>query len=169
MLAVGLGYASSEKVPSHSGLYIFSVNAGFSPWHWYIYQMACNQGISRSGISSELSRSLLWQPLWDLEAPMWPLAGPLWVGAVFSTLLVTQREKWESSRLMQCWDPPLKPLCSYIIQLECSVVSWFLGQLAESLTIPLFLLLLAKKCYPPVASFSLFATTVWRSIIKILK
>lgn len=51
---------------------------------------------------------------------------------------------------MQSQGPhPKLQLCvagGYIIQLECGVFAWFLGQFAESLTIPLLLLFLAKKC-----------------------
>ena len=92
-------------------------------------------------------RSLLWQSLKDLEASTGLSSGPLWVGAIFSTLLVIQKKQWVSARLTQCRSSHHKAhLCvvdGCVIELECSAVSWFLGQLAEYVAILLFLL----SCY----------------------
>lgn len=174
MQAVGLGCASSKKVLSHLGLYTFSVNAGFSPWHWSISQMASNQRISRSALSSEPSRKILALAVTVRSGGIHVAFGcfPLSRSCSLHLACPSEREMGElRANAMLRFSPQASALCrrGYIIPLESSAVSWFLGQLAESLTIPLFLLVLGKKCYPPVPSFSLFTVTVWRSTIKTLK
>lgn len=174
MQAVGLGCASSQKVLSHLGLYTFSVNAAFCPWHWSISRMASNQRISRSVLLSEPGRENLALAVTVRSGGINVAFGcfPLSRSCSLHLACPSEREMGElRANAMLRSSPQTSALCSRgsIILLECSAVSWFLGQIAESLTIHLFLLVLGKKCYPPVPSFSLFAVTVWRSIIKTLK
>lgn len=147
VLDVGLGCTRPQEVSCDLGPYMCWVNAGFSPSHWSIAQMAWDEGISKPDVPSEASmedpRSGNLCEIW--RRPRGLVAGPLWGGAIFSTLLVPPRQRrWaQGPSSADVPTPNLSQLCvvdGCATQLQRSVAAWFPALCDEYLATLLFLL-----------------------------